>query len=241
MLNDTAAFNSTGVAEDQVTLVGLFNQLLALLFPIWPWEPFIVMPFALEILRAKRKTGLSVGFVTIFAAVFCLAHGVGFVQAIDTVFYGGSGICACALPGAPDDIDTKAMCNMMAIHIFLMLLMGVFFARIALSPSRRVPVGGLEAVYCSRAALFFVVGGVSQGIPYWAVTFQYPERFEEFMRADGFYSARGITPGAVEFVSPLVWIVYGLYSYGELMSLVDSAGNTANDKASVGGALPPMV
>ena len=72
-----------------------------------------------------------------------------------------------------------------------MLLMGVFFARIALSPSRRVPVGGLEAVYCSRAALFFVVGGVSQGIPYWAVTFQYPERFEEFMRADGFYSARG--------------------------------------------------
>jgi len=45
----------------------------------------------------------------------------------------------------------------------------------------------------------------------------------------------------VEFVSPLVWIVYGLYSYGELMSLVDSAGNTANDKASVGGALPPMV
>lgn len=72
-----------------------------------------------------------------------------------------------------------------------MLVMGLFFATLALNPARRLPKANLEAVYYSRAALFFVVGGVSQDIPYWAVCLQYPERFFEFMTADGFYSARG--------------------------------------------------
>ena len=172
-----------------VTLVGLLNLLLSILFPLWPWEPFIIMPFVLEFFKCKGKTDNCILFVTIFAAVFCLAHGAGVLQAIDTFFYGGKGICVPALPGAPDDIDTGAMCNMMAIHIFMMLAMGVFFT-VLIATGRLLPKGNLEAVYYSRAALFFVVGGVSQDIPYWAVCLQYPERFMEFMTMDGFYSAR---------------------------------------------------
>jgi len=85
-----------------------------------------------------------------------------------------------------------------------------------------VPKANLEAVYYSRAALFFLIGGVSQDIPYWAVCLQYPERFVEFMTSDGFYSARWITPGFTEFFAPIIWIVYGLYSYIKLMSMIDA-------------------
>jgi len=46
------------------------------------------------------------------------------------------------------------------------------------------------------------------------------------MTADGFYSKRWITPGFTEFTAPIVWIVYGLYAYAKLMSLVDK-GATA--------------
>ena len=61
MLNDTAAFNSTGVAEDQVTLVGLFNQLLALLFltksdPVTPLlQPYLSNDTNLPPFRRKIK------------------------------------------------------------------------------------------------------------------------------------------------------------------------------------------
>jgi hypothetical protein len=246
-----------------VTFVGLLNALLSILFPLWPWEPFFVMPFVLEFFKCKGQIGNCILFVTAFGAVFCLAHGAGALQAVDTFFYGGPGICVPALPGAPNDIDTGAMCKMMAIHIFMMLAMGLFFTTIVLNSARRVPAGNLEAVYYSRAALFFIVGGVSQDIPYWAVCLQYPERFWEFMsakgvcaarmrwprrqrrgdrwlrwrrrraltarraRLPGFYSNRGITPGFTEFFAPIIWIVYGLFSYGKLMSLVDGKGGSA--------------
>ena len=150
-----------------------------------------------------------------------MAHGAGGAQAVDTLFLGGKGICVPALPGAPDDIDTGAMCDMMAIHIFMMLAMGVFFATLVVRSARRVPALNQEAVYYSRAALFFLIGGVSQDIPYFAVVLQYPERFVEFMTAPGFYSARSITPGFTEFFAPIIWIVYGLYSYAKLMAMVD--------------------
>jgi len=207
-----------------VTIVGLLNALLSILFPLWPWEPFFIMPFAFEHFIYKGHQGNVILFLTLFAAIFCLAHGAGVLQAIDTLFYGGSGICVPALPGAPEDIDTTAMCQMMGIHIFMMLAMGVFFATLALSSARRLPSGNLESVYLSRAALFFVVGGVSQDIPYWAVCLQYPERFLEFMTMDGFYSARWITPGITEFIAPIVWIVYGLICYGRLMAKIDGEG-----------------
>jgi len=180
------------------------------------------MPFVLEYFKSKGKLGNCILFVTIFGAVFCFAHGAGFLQAVDTIAYGGPGICVPALPGAPKDIDTKAMCDMMAIHIFLMLAMGIFLTTLALNSARRLPKGNLDAVYYSRAALFFLVGGISQDIPYFAVILQYPERFGEFMTMDGFYSARWITPGFTEFGAPIVWIVYGLYSYVKLMSMIDA-------------------
>jgi len=112
----------------------------------------------------------------------------------------------------------------MAIHIFMMLAMGIFFAYLALHPQRRLPNKvNLDGVYYSRAALFFLIGGVSQDIPYFAVVLQYPSRFSEFMTADGFYSARFFTPGATEFTAPIVWILYGLYCFGKLMELIDSS------------------
>mmetsp|Transcript_43162 Transcript_43162/g.113369 ORF Transcript_43162/g.113369 Transcript_43162/m.113369 type:complete len:215 (-) Transcript_43162:282-926(-) len=210
-----------------VTVVGLLNALLSILFPLWPWEPFFIMPFVLEYFKANGNIKNVVLFLTVFGATFCLAHGSGLLQAIDTFFYGGKGICVPALPGAPKDIDTGAMCTNMAIHIFMMLAMGIFFATLALNPRRRVPTANLEAVYYSRAALFFVIGGVSQDIPYWAVCLQYPERFYEFMTMDGFYSARGITPGFTEFFAPIVWILYGIYAYTKLMSMIDTSATSA--------------
>jgi hypothetical protein len=171
-------------------VVGLLNALLSILFPLWPWEPFIAMPFIFEFLKAKGKLPEVVLFLTVFAALFCGAHGGGLIQAFDTFFLGGPGICVPALPGAPDDIDTNLMCKMMAVHIFMMLAMGGFFAYLAIDPAKRVPKVNLEAVYYSRATLFFIVGGISQDIPYWAVCLQYPERFGEFMTSTGFYSQR---------------------------------------------------
>lgn len=101
-----------------VTVVGLLNALLSILFPLWPWEPFFVMPLIFEILKCRGHLSGVILFLTVFAAVFCLAHGAGFAQAVDTFVYGGQGICVPALPGAPKDIDTGSMCKMMAIHIF---------------------------------------------------------------------------------------------------------------------------
>lgn len=176
------------------TVVGLLNALLSILFPLWPWEPFFVMPFIFECLKPKYLPGVIL-FLTAFGAIFCLAHGAGAIQAVDTLFLDGEGICVPALPGAPPDIDTTSMCQMMAIHIFMMLAMGCFFTTLVLNPARRVPmIPDLEATYYSRAALFFIIGGVSQDIPYFAVILQYPERFMEFMTAEGFYSKRWCAP-----------------------------------------------
>ena len=44
-----------------------------------------------------------------------------------------------ALPGAPSDIDTYWMCEMMAVHIFFMVAMGYHFIYLAIDPKRRVP------------------------------------------------------------------------------------------------------
>ena len=89
-------------------------------------------------------------------------------------------------------------------------------------PQRLPTTANLDTVYYSRAALFFVVGGVSQDIPYWAVCLQYPSRFFEFMEAPGFYSARPFTPGYTEFFAPIVWVLYGLFCYGKLLAMIDS-------------------
>lgn len=106
-------------------------------------------------------------------------------------------------------------------------VVGVFFTIIALSPGRLVPSGNLEAAYYSRAALFFLVGGISQDIPYFAVVLQYPDRFVEFMTMDGFYSARWITPGFTEFVAPIIWLVYGFFCFAKLMAMVDKGYSQA--------------
>jgi len=197
-------------------VVGLLNALLAILFPLWPWEPFFVMPFVFEYLKSKGKLEGVVLFLTVFAALFCLAHGGGLIQAIDTFFLGGKGICVPALPGAPSDVDTGLMCKMMAVHIFLMVTMGCYFATLAIDSAKRVPKSNLEAVYYSRSALFFIVGGISQDIPYFAVILQNPSRFGEFMSEVGFYSQRFFTPGFTEFVAPIIWIVYGIYAFTKL-------------------------
>jgi len=210
-----------------VGFVGLLNLLLSVLFPLWPWEPFFIMPFVFEYFKYKGELKNIILFLTVFAALFCLAHGAGAIQAVDTFFLGGKGICVPALPGAPSDIDTTSMCQMMAVHIFMMLVMGAYFATLAINPARRVPQKNAEAVYYSRAAMFFIIGGVSQDIPYWAVCLQYPARIGEFLTMKGFYSARWITPGFTEFFAPIIWIVYGLYAFVKLMKIVDGAPGTS--------------
>jgi len=193
-------------------LVHYLNVLLAVLFPVWPWEPFIIMPFVLAYLGPKRGTML---FITIFGAVFCgIGHSAGLIQAFRTVL-GGRGICVSALPGAPADIDTYWMCEMMAVHIFLMVLMGYHFLYLALDSKKRVPDRGAGKIYCQRCARFFIIGGISQIVPYVAVLLQYPSRFGAFMTAPGFYSARFFTPGFVEFGEPIIWITMGCYFYSQ--------------------------
>ena len=56
-------------------VVDLLNLLLSILFPLWPWEPFFVMPFVFEILKCSGKIQGVILFLTIFAALFCFAHG----------------------------------------------------------------------------------------------------------------------------------------------------------------------
>ena len=50
-------------------LVGLLNLLLSILFPLWPWEPFLLFPLIFEILRCKGKLKPVILFLTVFAAV----------------------------------------------------------------------------------------------------------------------------------------------------------------------------
>ena len=202
--------------------VELLNALLAILFPLWPWELFIVMPFALAYLYPRALKDSSVKptcdhlllFITGFGAVFCgIGHTAGLIQAIQTVF-GGTGICVSALPGAPDDVETGGMCVMMSVHIFLMVIMGYFFLYLMIDPAKRgtgfVP-SVKESVFYTRCALFFIVGGISQIVPYLAVIAAYPSRFLEFMAMPGFYSQRPFTPGFTEFGEPLIWIGMGFY------------------------------
>ena len=200
--------------------VDFLNTLLAILFPLWPWEIFIVMPFVLAYYGPKRATIL---FITIFGAVFCgIGHTAGLIQAIQTVS-GGKGICVSALPGAPLDIDTYWMCQMMAVHIFLMVAMGYHFLYVSLDPKKRMPETGAAKTYYLRCGRFFVIGGISQIIPYVAVIAQYPERFDAFMAAPGFYSARSFTPGLVEFGEPIVWMVMGIYFFSKATKGASSA------------------
>jgi len=211
--------------------VDLLNVLLAILFPLWPWEPFIVMPFVLAYYGPKRNTLL---FITIFGAIFCgVGHSAGLIQAFQTTF-GGKGICVSALPGAPVDISTFWMCNMMAVHIYLMVIMGYHFLFLALDPKKRVPEKGAAKIYYQRCARFFVIGGISQIIPYVAVIAEYPERFQSFMVAPGFYSARFFTPGAVEFGEPIVWIAMGLYFFAK------STKGASLDKLKISPPVTPM-
>jgi len=211
--------------------VELLNALLAVLFPLWPWEIFIVMPFVLAYYGPKRSTIL---FITIFGAVFCgVGHTAGLIQAIQTVL-GGKGICVSALPGAPSDIDTYWMCQMMAVHIFLMVIMGYHFLFLALSDKKRVPDTGVAKIYYQRCARFFVIGGISQITPYVAVIAQYPERFGEFMAAPGFYSARWFSPGLTEFGEPIIWISMGLYFF------VKSTKGASIDKLKLSPPVTPV-
>lgn len=206
-----------------VGLVGLLNLLLALLFPLWPWEIFIIQPFVMLYLFDKAKADSSAKpsvkhmtmFVTGFTGVFCgLGHSAGLIQAIDTVL-GGPGICVSALPGAPPDIDTGLMCQMMAVHIFMMVIMGFYFLYLTFIWYKGSPPKNLESAFYSRGAALFIIGGISQDIPYWAVCLQNPSRFGEFMTMKGFYSQRWITPGFTEFISPFVWIFAGFYYYSK--------------------------
>ena len=150
-------------------IVDPLNILLAILFPLWPWELFMVMPFVLAYYASKNTAAAKknlILFITIFGAVFAgVGHTAGLIQAFQTAF-GGKGICVPALPGAPKDIDTTSMCQMMAVHIFMMCTMGYYFIYLASNPKRRLPDAGLTKCYYSRASLFFVVGGISQIIPY---------------------------------------------------------------------------
>lgn len=207
------------VSMTDTIAVDALNVLLAILFPLWPWEIFIVMPFALAYFMSKAikdptaspsKSSLIL-FITFFGAAFCgVGHTAGLIQAFQTIL-GGKGICVSALPGAPTDIDTTSMCKMMSVHIFLMVTMGYWFIYVSVSPKRRLPEVGMIRAFYRRCALFFVIGGISQIAPYVAVIAEHPSRFGEFMAMTGFYSARWFTPGWVEFVEPIIWICMGLW------------------------------
>ena len=200
--------------------ISILNALLAILFPFWPWEPFILYPLVLEY-YAKKSGSLSetqgkdltttlVLVVSYFAAVFSgVGHSLGLIQALDTLVLGGDGICN-ALP-APD--GDHLWCITMSLHIVLMVIMGYYFIYIVVSPERLLPAGAsLTKVFYERAALFFVVGGVSQILPYLGQIILEPSSIVSILTEPGFYSSRSITPGFTEFVEPIVWISYGIYS-----------------------------
>ena len=200
--------------------IGILNTLLAVLFPFWPWEPFILYPLVLEYFAQKtggliesQRQDLAtklVLVVSVFAAVFSgVGHSLGLIQALDTLVLGGDGICN-ALP-APD--GGHLWCITMSLHIVLMVIMGYYFVYVVVNPERLLPSGAnLTKVFYERAALFFCVGGISQILPYLGQIFLAPPPIGSILPEPGFYSSRSITPGFTEFLEPVVWISYGIYS-----------------------------
>ena len=148
--------------------------------------------------------------VSYFAAIFSgVGHSLGLIQALDTLVLGGDGICN-ALP-APD--GGHLWCVTMSLHIVLMVIMGYYFVYIVVSPERLLPGGAnLTTVFYQRAALFFCVGGISQILPYLGQIIMAPSSIGTILSQPGFYSGRSITPGLTEFLEPIVWISYGIYS-----------------------------
>ena len=200
--------------------IGILNTLLAILFPFWPWEPFLLYPLVLEYCAQKSKslveaqskdlTTKLVLVVSYFAAVFSgVGHSLGLIQALDTLLLGGDGICN-ALP-APD--GGHLWCVTMSLHIVLMVIMGYYFVYVVVSPERLLPGGAnLTKVFYERSALFFCVGGISQILPYLGQIVLAPSTIGSILSEPGFYSSRSITPGLTEFLEPVVWISYGIYS-----------------------------
>ena len=129
---------------------------------------------------------------------------------------GEDGICN-ALP-APD--GGHLWCVTMSLHLAFMLVMGYYFIYIVISPDRLLPPGAnLKALFYSRAFLFFFVGGISQIIPYLGQMAKSPDEIISILTSPGFYSGRSFTPGITEFVEPIVWISYGVYSAIQAKSL----------------------
>jgi hypothetical protein len=200
--------------------VGILNTLLAVFFPFWPWEPFILYPLVLEYYaqkagslaesQSKALTTTLVLVVSYFAALFSgVGHSLGLIQALDTLVLGGDGICN-ALP-APD--GGHLWCVTMSLHIVLMVIMGYYFVYIVVSPERLLPDGvNPTKLFYERAALFFCVGGISQILPYLGQIVLAPSTIGSILSEPGFYSSRSITPGLTEFLEPIVWISYGIYS-----------------------------
>ena len=207
--------------------IGFLNTLLAFLFPFWPWEIFIVYPFVLEFYSRKADksegaegkaiTETLVLVVSYFAAVFSgVGHTLGLIQTLDVLLLGGDGICN-ALP-SPD--GGHLWCVTMSLHLAFMIPMGYYFIYIVISPDRLMPPGGnLKATFYFRTALFFFVGGISQIIPYLGQMAKSPSEILSILTSPGFYSGRAITPGLTEFLEPIIWISYGIYSSHKAKSL----------------------
>lgn len=222
------------INSNEMGFIGILNALLALLFPFWPWEPFLLYPLVLEFYARQAKhraevprrelTQKLVLVVTVFAAVFSgLGHSLGLIQALDTLLLGGDGICN-ALP-APD--GGHVWCVTMSLHILLMVIMGYYFVYVAASPERLLPGGAnYTKVFYERAALFFVVGGISQILPYLGQMVLDPSRIGSVLSSPGFYSGRSVTPGATEFLEPVVWISYGIYAAIQAAGAEDPAQYT---------------
>ena len=128
---------------------------------------------------------------------------------------------------------------MMALHIVLMVILGYYFIYICLDKNKLLPpeldtapIGEAASVYYWRSFLFFVVGGISQILPYLGEIFTNPGDFWSIMTSPGLYSSRFFTPGLTEFVEPLVWITYGLYALVKSSNTARAGYETVGDAAT---------
>jgi len=208
-------------------IIWFLNQVLRIVFPLVPWELFLIMPIVLAYLmnRALKDPTVTRGtvshlltFVTYFSALWGgAAHSGGLYQAVDTML-GGVGICAALPPRTlKDGTPADHWCFWMAVHILAVCPVGYFFIYLAIN-DRSSPTSSARAFYW-RMTLMLPVFGFGQLAPYLFQFVYYPEDIEEILFGPGLYSHRAMTPGLTEFLQPCVWFLMTGYFYQKALSV----------------------
>jgi len=231
-------------------IIGAINVLLYYVFPLFPWEGFIVFPWlfayfasaAIKDQYAAPTLSTLVTFFTWWGAIFAGgAHTLGLYQGIE-VWFGQDGICV----PLPNPTPGGPFCHLMSIHILLVVPMGwcfIYMVYVEYKESGSLftwPAKSDSAsVLYKRAALYFTTIGLSDMGPYIGEFIVHGDMWS-VLWAPGLYSGRAwlnraITPGLTEFLAGVSLFLGGLYF------LTMASMGTKSAYAYSVGILPPKV